>query len=287
MALIALAVAGLVSADIGALWAFPVSGQPSGLRARLDAFDPLAFLRGEEGIGIILEGRREAAPAFVLRTGNPADRDRATRCLADAIYYEAQSEPLEGRRAVAQVVLNRVRNPRFPKSVCGVVYDGWASAAGCQFSFACDGALNHSPSPAAYRSAMAIAAEALAGRVEPRAGWATHYHTTRVAPDWRGLVRVGQIGSQIFYRWAGAQGRAGAFNGRYVGFEQAPSVEQLLARRHERMTSPQPDPDAIPTTLASNPDAYVNGRPVRAPAQIEQMNRLLEEKRPAAGAGAG
>lgn len=285
LSLLALAAACLISADIGALWAGRAAAIPSGLRARLDAFDPLALLRGEEAIAP--EARREAASAFVLRADGPASRERATRCLADAIYYEAATEPLEGRRAVAQVVLNRVRDPRFPKSICGVVYEGWASNAGCQFSFACDGALNHPPSPAAYRSAMAIAAEALSGRVEPRAGWATHYHTTRVAPDWRGLVRVGQIGSQIFYRWAGAQGRSGAFNGRYAGVEYPPSVEQLLARRHGRAMSPQPGPDALPTTLAANPDAYVNGRPLRTPAQIEQMNKLLDERRPAAGAGAG
>ena len=165
-----------------------------------------------------------AAP-FILSSANAEDRSRARRCLADAIYYEAALEPIEGRRAVAQVVLNRVRDPNFPKSVCGVVYDGWDHPAGCQFSFACDGSMARPPIASLYRNALDIAGEALAGRVEPQAGLATHYHATSVEPRWRAdMVRIAQIGSQIFYRWPGLAGQPAAFSGRYAGGEQIPPL---------------------------------------------------------------
>jgi spore germination cell wall hydrolase CwlJ-like protein len=69
--------------------------------------------------------------------------------MTQAVYYEAAYEPLQGRRAVAQVVLNRVRHPAFPNSVCGVVYQG-SNQRVCQFSFTCDGSLNRKPSAAAW-----------------------------------------------------------------------------------------------------------------------------------------
>jgi spore germination cell wall hydrolase CwlJ-like protein len=67
-------------------------------------------------------------------------------CLTAAIYYEAASEPDDGQRAVAQVVLNRVAHPAYPKTVCGVVYQGSERGTGCQFTFTCDGALARKPS---------------------------------------------------------------------------------------------------------------------------------------------
>ncbi|WP_416365907.1 cell wall hydrolase [Sphingomonas aerolata] len=76
------------------------------------------------------------------------DRARALLCLTTAIYYEAASEPDAGQRAVAQVILNRVRHPAFPATVCGVVYQGPHSGGAptaCQFSFACDGATARAP----------------------------------------------------------------------------------------------------------------------------------------------
>ncbi|MBU6253311.1 MAG: cell wall hydrolase, partial [Alphaproteobacteria bacterium] len=71
---------------------------------------------------------------------SPENRRRAERCLTDAIYYEAASESEDGQRAVAQVVLNRLRHPAWPKTICGVVYQG-SDLPGCQFSYACDGAM--------------------------------------------------------------------------------------------------------------------------------------------------
>ena len=86
-----------------------------------------------------------AAKPFSLVGIGTNDRARALECLTAAIYYEAASESDDGQRAVAQVVLNRVRHPAFPGTVCGTVYQG-SERAGCQFSFACDGAMARAPS---------------------------------------------------------------------------------------------------------------------------------------------
>jgi len=226
-----------------------------------------------------------AAP-FVLPARAAEDRSRATRCLADAVYYEAAREPIEGRRAVAQVVLNRVRDLNFPKSVCGVVYDGWKTGPACQFSFACDGSLARAPSPGLYREALDVAEQALAGRVEPLAGLATHYHTTAVDPWWRAdLVRVAQIGSQIFYRWPGGAGKPAAFTGRYAGGEQVPPMSELIARsKLKREPGAQPPLATTPTAendgIGADQVTYLYGHRVRTRAEIQQVNRLLEEKRP-------
>src|SRR5207237_533878 len=101
-----------------------------------------------------------AARAFAI-DGSDLDHQRAVLCLTQAVYYEAGFEPLEGRRAVAQVVLNRLRHPAFPKSVCGVVYQGAATGV-CQFTFVCDGALYRAPALGAWGEAEAVARAALA-----------------------------------------------------------------------------------------------------------------------------
>jgi len=157
-----------------------------------------------------------SARPFVV-SGDRLDESRAEECLAQAVYYEAGFEPIEGRRAVAQVVLNRLRHPAFPKSVCGVVYQG-ARSGTCQFTFVCDGSLYRAPDPDAWRQARAIAQAALAGYVERSVGEATHYHADYVAPQWAPLLaKVTQIGAHIFYRWPGAWGRPQAFAGHYIG----------------------------------------------------------------------
>jgi spore germination cell wall hydrolase CwlJ-like protein len=158
-----------------------------------------------------------AARPFDLSNSDPLDRRRALLCLTQAVYYEAGFEPLEGRRAVAQVVLNRRRHPAFPKSVCGVVYQG-ARAPVCQFSFVCDGSLYRRPALGAWKQAEAVAKAALDGFVERSVGAATHYHADYVAPFWAPrLAKITQIGAHIFYRWPGAWGSTAAFSGRYIG----------------------------------------------------------------------
>lgn len=158
-----------------------------------------------------------AARPFDLSNSDPLDHRRALLCLTQAVYYEAGFEPLEGRRAVAQVVLNRMRHPAFPKSVCGVVYQG-ARAPVCQFSFVCDGSLYRRPALGAWKQAEAVAKAALDGFVERAVGAATHYHADYVAPVWAPrLAKITKIGAHIFYRWPGAWGSTAAFTGRYIG----------------------------------------------------------------------
>lgn len=160
------------------------------------------------------------AKPFVLRA-DAGDRERAVQCLTQAVYYEAGFEPGEGQAAVAQVVLNRMRHPIYPHSVCGVVYQGAALKTGCQFSFTCDGSLAKTPNKAAWDRARAVAVRALNGYVETSVGEATHYHTQWVVPWWRPTVsKVAQIGAHIFYRWPGNLGLPAAFNGRYAGNER-------------------------------------------------------------------
>ncbi|HEY0628425.1 MAG TPA: cell wall hydrolase [Sphingomicrobium sp.] len=158
-----------------------------------------------------------ASRPFDLSASDPLDRRRALLCLTQAIYYEAGYEPLQGRRAVAQVVLNRMRHPAFPKSICGVVYQGSREPV-CQFSFVCDGSLYRRPELGAWKQAEAIAASALDGFVEKSVGAATHYHADYVAPYWAPrLAKLAQIGAHIFYRWPGSWGSTAAFTGRYIG----------------------------------------------------------------------
>ncbi|WP_265530665.1 cell wall hydrolase [Sphingomicrobium marinum] len=158
--------------------------------------------------------------------GQPSGLDyrRAQLCLTQAIYYEAGYEPLAGRRAVAQVVLNRVRHPAYPNSVCGVVYEG-AKKPVCQFSFTCDGSLERRPGAAAWKAAEQVAADALAGKVEQSVGTATHYHADYVAPYWAPkLTKVKKTGLHIFYRWPGQWGRRAAFIQRYAGEPHDPAA---------------------------------------------------------------
>ena len=164
----------------------------------------------------------EAASPFSIGPAAGGNKDMALLCLTQAVYYEAGFEPADGRRAVAQVVLNRLRHPAFPKTVCGVVYQG-SSRPGCQFSFTCDGSLRRAPQAAAWIAARRIAEEALAGHVEAEVGEATHYHADYVAPYWAPkLTKLTQIGAHIFYRWPGVWGSKGAFSGQYAGGEFIP-----------------------------------------------------------------
>jgi spore germination cell wall hydrolase CwlJ-like protein len=126
-------------------------------------------------------------------------------CLANGIYFEARGEDLKGQAAVAQVILNRVRNPTYPKTICGVVYqnDSWKNR--CQFSFACDGKKDRVRNPSNYRIAKEIAMAVTAGKIFiPEVGSSTHYHATYVRPRWaRTMEKMKKIGLHIFYRTHG------------------------------------------------------------------------------------
>jgi len=127
---------------------------------------------------------------------------REQQCLANAIYFEARGESIRGQAAVAQVVLNRVRNPTYPKTICGVVYqnDSWFNR--CQFSFACDGRKDVITSPSHYGKAKEIALAVTAGKIFiPEVGSSTHYYAQYVSPGWaRAMNKMTKIGLHIFYR---------------------------------------------------------------------------------------
>ena len=179
----------------------------------------------------ISTGPNPAAAPLLLRSASISDRVRSLQCLAEAIYYEARSESEDGQRAVAQVVLNRVRSPAYPGSVCGVVYQGpMRAGGGCQFTFTCDGSLRIAPSGPGWDRARHIAAAALAGSVYAPVGYATHYHTQQVVPTWAyKLVKANVIGSHSFYRMQGNWGSPSAFSRQYAGREPSPAA--LLASR--------------------------------------------------------
>lgn len=168
----------------------------------------------------IVSGAIRPISAFRFRPNSEADRRRALRCLTQAVYYEAALEPRNGQEAVAQVVLNRVRDANFPASVCGVVYQGAERVTGCQFSFTCDGSLSRGPVPWAWSRAESVARAALDGYVADWVGTATHYHADYVMPWWApSLIKVNQIGAHIFYRWKGSAGETRAFSQPYSGRE--------------------------------------------------------------------
>jgi len=164
-------------------------------------------------------GPNPVATPFTFK-GDANARSQALSCLASAVYYEAGNQDENGERAVAQVVLNRVRHPAFPGSICGVVYEGSTRTTGCQFTFTCDGSLNRQPDADGWRRAMQIAAEALAGSVYAPVGWATHYHADYVVPYWAStMAKNAVVGAHLFYRWAGGWGQPAVFTKAYGGHE--------------------------------------------------------------------
>ena len=164
----------------------------------------------------------EVAEPFVASRDSAAF-ERSAECLTQAIYYEARSQSEEGQRAVAQVVLNRVRHPAFPNTVCGVVYQGSIRpGGGCQFTFTCDGAMNAAIEPYAWDRARRIAEAALRGSVYRPVGLATNYHTTAIHPYWApSLVPQAIVGAHIFYRRPGS--------GTVEAFSQAPADDEFGA----------------------------------------------------------
>jgi len=147
-----------------------------------------------------------------------------------AVYYEAGSESLTGQHAVAQVVINRMRHPAWPHSICGVVFQGSERTTGCQFTFTCDGALRKPPSGRRWRGAQSVAYAALTVYVQADVGLSTHYHTDWVAPKWApSLKKLTKIGTHIFYTWKGKGGTPIAFVNSYAGKEAWPSKAAATA----------------------------------------------------------
>jgi spore germination cell wall hydrolase CwlJ-like protein len=129
------------------------------------------------------------------------------KCLATAIYFEARGEPERGQVAVAQVVLNRLKNPAYPSTICGVVYQNKNQRNRCQFSFACDGIKDRITDRGAWTSAQALAKKVLGDdrtMFLADVGTSTHYHANYVRPRWaRHMKKMQKIGRHIFYKTYG------------------------------------------------------------------------------------
>lgn len=243
------------------------------------------------------------AKSYAFRGVTALDRERAHYCLTAALYYEAASESDDGMRGVAQVVLNRVRHPSFPNSVCGVVFQGSERAGSCQFSFACDGAMARAPNRAGWLRASRIASAALGGVIFPSVGLATHYHTQAIWPRWgKSLVMTNIVGAHIFHRWRGRWGMPDAFRAPYSGREPVPGpylpvAQQLaaLAGKGAAATLPggiggmAPLPSPVP---AQNPPAVTQtgsaapastpppaAAPIYADPRLAQSGQVREEFR--------
>ncbi len=126
------------------------------------------------------------------------------KCLATAIYFEARGEPELGRIAVAQVVLNRLKNPAYPNTVCGVVYQNKNKRNRCQFSFACDGIPDRVTEAGPWAELQALAKKIVNDDRTlflSDVGAATHYHANYVRPRWaRSMKKMDKIGRHIFYK---------------------------------------------------------------------------------------
>ena len=219
----------------------------------------------------IASGPNPAALPFQLGKAGATARAQALECLTSAIYYEAGQEGTDGQRGVAQVVLNRVRHPAFPASICGVVYEGSTRATGCQFTFTCDGSLLRRPDAASWNRARQVAEAALAGSVYAPVGWATHYHANYVVPYWASsLAKSAVVGTHIFYRWSGGWGRRPAFAQAYARAEPngaalrtaALSVDRsqvapAAAEEEAQAIAEIPGAQALPTVLVKRGEKQV------------------------------
>jgi spore germination cell wall hydrolase CwlJ-like protein len=169
------------------------------------AFESL-FSSGSRGLGRFIPPKADGDPAW-MQTALPAGifSENEQNCLARAVYFEARGESLKGQAAVAQVVLNRVRNPAYPDTACAVVYQNSTWLNRCQFSFACDGNPDIIDDQRAWRLARDIAMAVAAGKIFlVEIGSSTHYYANYVSPSWaRSMRKSGQIGKHLFYRTYG------------------------------------------------------------------------------------
>lgn len=197
-------------------------------------------------IALITKGFVAARP-FVYAGGGDA-KARARDCLAAAMIYEA-GDDAKGQQAVGQVVINRARHPAFPKSICGVVFQGSERTTGCQFTFTCDGALNRRYSDAAWQRARNNADMMLSGGTYPPVGLATHYHTDWVRPYWSdSLEKIAIVDTHLFFRWPGYWGTPGAFRGAVSGSDGPVAKLAAISPLHAIALG-------LPTDLATGVDA--------------------------------
>jgi spore germination cell wall hydrolase CwlJ-like protein len=123
------------------------------------------------------------------------------KCLALAVYFESRAETLEGQQAVAAVVLNRVRNGKFPKNICHVVHEGGGKRHQCQFSWYCDGRSDNPRDAVSWQRSLDVADAALNGEISDPTDGALYFHSTKARPKWRKkMTKTAAIDNHVFYR---------------------------------------------------------------------------------------
>jgi spore germination cell wall hydrolase CwlJ-like protein len=254
-----------------------IPAPPKPLPSEVRDLAPEAALAVNAQIPIAV-GPNPAATPFAFK-GSKQDRSRALECMTSAIYYEAGQESENGQRAVAQVVLNRVRHPAFPNSVCGVVYEGSTRPTGCQFTFTCDGSMSRAPVPALWNRARKIADKLLAGGVFPDVGYATHYHAKSVVPYWASsLTTTKDEGAHLFYRWPGGWGQPTAFTDRWSAHEGDPSALRLAALSAPHFTAPVQSATAAVSKLEAAGAKVTTGTGGRVRVLFTPQAREVVEK---------
>jgi spore germination cell wall hydrolase CwlJ-like protein len=173
------------------------------------ALPPGAFRHRQEVPPAVVPDTSPDAAPNATRKRTPAERlelvgakrQKAHSCLANAIYFEARSEPEKGQIAVAQVVINRAFSGYYPNDICGVVYQNKHRHLSCQFTFACDGIPDIVYDKGSWATAERIANETLDGKLYLQdVGKATHYHAYYVSPYWaRSMRKMARIGAHTFY----------------------------------------------------------------------------------------
>ena len=229
---------------------------------------------------------RDGAALATLTSFRPEQVQRAETietelmCMSQAVYYESAFEPVPGQIAVAEVIANRVRDHRYPDSVCGVVFQGATRTTGCQFTFTCDGSMERNkPAGEAWERAQRIAAHVMMELHEERTGGATHYHATYVDPIWNsGLVKTDKIGLHIFYRFP-------------RGAEWAAVEQNFAARKRQtelRLAAIETEADmgALDEGLlfsdasSAADDGYYAITPATAPAGVTTSTRTISSAAP-------
>ncbi len=211
------AAAGLTLAAIVCHDATPAFGATAGAANELAGAAEAGYDAGPHAPAPVAIAARLAGPA-----GTAPAKAHDLDCLSEAVYFEARGESSAGQAAVAQVVLNRARNPAYPKSVCAVVFQA-ASRGGCQFSFVCDGAMARPLEPLAWRRARVVATRALEGYVMTAVGRALNFHAADVVPAGAGPA-VARLGGHVFFIAAARQA-----SGRDVSARRAAGADTIAA----------------------------------------------------------
>jgi spore germination cell wall hydrolase CwlJ-like protein len=179
----------------------PVEATPIEIAAAPVSLQSPRLDRGDSDMSILPKSDDPDRPRYADLI-DPDNLGKEQRCLAEAVYFEARSETVEGQAAVAQVVLNRVKSGLYPSSICGVVYQNRHRHLACQFTFACEGKALRIRDTDSWERAKSVASAVIEGKTYlADVGGATHYHADYVRPYWaRRLKKMDVIGRHIFYK---------------------------------------------------------------------------------------